>query len=378
MTYSSKYNKLWNKDKSLLFLLRNMTDFRRNQAKIHDIETIIFIVLMALMSDYLGYRGIEDFINKKKKSLLRFLKPRKKKLPSRDTIRRVFINLDFEELNYIFQIWAKQHVVLNEKEAISFDGKVIKNTLPEKSHKFVNIVSMFAHKSKQVLFQGKVDHKSNEIPLVKQLIKELKLENKVLLGDALHIQKLTIKEIINSNNFYILNVKSNQKNLLKRIKFLMDEVRCPISKGTFENKGHGRYEKRIIEVFENDFQMDFEEQGFSKVKCLVKVTREVVRKKKTSKEEVYFISNLNENALKFNEYIRGHWSIENSLHWVKDVVFNEDKSCIKNGNSPQNFSLMRSLALNILRINGYTQITQATRLLSCEIKQLVKLLGGSY
>jgi len=368
-----------NKDKSLLSLLRNMTDFRRNEGKIHDLEIILMIILMAIMSGYTNYSAFYDFAHKKKnrRLIFKYLKPRKKVLPSYDTIRRVFINLDFDELAYVFKIWASQQIQLNENDWISFDGKSIKGTLPDESHKLIQIVTFFAHKSKTVILHGKIKHKSNEIPLVQQLIEESKLENLVLTGDAMHTQKKTIDLILEKNNSYVLCVKNNQKKLLKKVKFLAEEAKCPISSDLTEEKNRGRFESRKVEVFKNDFQKDIEEFGFKQCKYIVKVDRTVKVKSKISNEIVYYISNLEAEASEFNRGIRNHWLIE-SMHWIKDVVFKEDNSLIRKGNAPQNLTILRDFVLNILRLNGLNDITHSIRMLNSEIKILVTLLGGGY
>lgn len=379
MVPPTKIKKKEKKNKSLLSLLRNMTDFRREEGKIHDLEIIIMIILMAIMSGHTNYLAFSDFANKKtnKRLIFKYLKPRKKILPSYDTIRRVFLNINFDELAYVFRIWALQHTQLNENDWISFDGKAIKGTLPEESHKLVQLVTFFAHKSKIVLLHGKIKHKSNEIPLVQQLIKESKLENLVLTGDAMHTQKKTIDIILENSNSYVLCVKNNQKILLKKIKFLADKAKNPISTDITEEKNRGRYEIRKVELFQNDFLLDLEELGFKQCKYIVKVNRKVKIKKKKSKETVYYISNLEASASEFNKEIRNHWLIE-SMHWIKDVVFKEDNSLIRKGNAPQNLSIMRDFVINILRLNGLNDITHSIRMIGNEIKFLIELLGGSY
>jgi len=377
MVSTNQLHKAKNKDKSLLSLLKNMSDFRRNEGKIHDLEIILMIILMAIMSGYTNYSAFTDFSIKNKNKIFKYLKPRKKILPSYDTIRRVFINLDFDELAHIFKIWAFQYIEINENDWISFDGKAIKGTLPNESYKLIQILTFFAHKSKTVILHGKVNHKSNEIPLVQKLLKEFKLDNLVLTGDALHTQKKTVDIITQNNNSYVLCVKKNQKKLLKKVKFLADKVKCPISTDITKEKNRGRLEIRKAEVFKNDFLLDIEELGFKQCKFIIKITRDVKIKSKKSNEIIYYISNLEAKASEFNKGIRNHWLIE-SMHWIKDVVLKEDNSLIRTGNAPQNLTILRDFILNILRLNGLNDITHSIRMISSEIKTLVNLLGGGY
>lgn len=374
-----KQNKRSNcKEKSLLSLFRNMIDFRRMQGKLHDIETILMIVMMGIMSGYCGYQAIDDFKTSKKDKLLRYLKPRKKILPSKDTIRRTILNINFEELCYVFKIWAEQFIEFDEKEWLSFDGKAIKNTLPEETHKLVTLVTFFVHKSKTVLLQGKINEKSNEIPLVQELLDELKYTKLVITGDALHTQKDTVEKIDSSKNFYVLNVKNNQSNLLEKISFIGNNM-SEIDSYTSIDKSRGRIESREIKIYENDFEKDLEYLGWKNVKRIIKVKRTVYHKKrlKLSQETLYYISNLEATAKEFGIGIRNHWLIE-SMHWIKDVVFNEDSARIHTGNSAENFSILRDFVISVLRLNGFNKISQATRILNGNIKEMLNLLGGGY
>ena len=256
------------------------------------------------------------------------------------------------------------------------DGKAIKHTFPDKAHYFVTMVSLFAHKSKQIISQGKVKHKSNEIPLSQSLLNHFEKSECIFILDALNTQKKTIDSIVENNNYYVLPVKENQKNLNKKIKFLAEKAKCPISKYISSEKNRGRKEIRKVEVFENDFQKDLEYSGFKQCKYIVKVTRNVTLKSKTTNEIIYYISNLKASASEFNKGIRNHWLIE-SMHWIKDVVFKEDKACITKTQSAENFSIMRSFAINLIRQAGFESITQGIRMLMRNIKFMWKLLGGS-
>ncbi len=360
---------------SLLVYLRKLSDFRRAEGKRHELINVLIIFIMAVASDFVGYRSTKDFIENNKEELLKILKPRKNKLPSRFTIARIFCKINFEELAYLFEQWASQHIKLTKQDWLSLDGKIIRGTLPKEAHKFVNLVSLFAHKSKQILKVGKVFEKSNEIPLVQKMITEISLKGQILMADALHCQKKTTKKIVESGNFYVLGVKENQKKLFRKVKFVTQFLN-PISKNVMINKNKGRNEKRETFVYDiNPKDLDLEFEGWIDIKRIIKVKRRVITNKNISCETVYFISNLEEKAKEFNQGIRNHWLIE-SMHWIKDVVFKEDKCKIISENSPENISIIRNFVLGIFRLKGFESMIQATRLLCCKIKKLFLLLGG--
>jgi SET domain-containing protein len=176
---------------------------------------------MAIMSGYSGERAKGDFVKRNKQRLIKALRIRKKKLPSYQTIARILENVGFEELTKVFKEWAQEKIKIEEKEWISLDGKGINGTL-KNTHKaeqeFINLVTVFSNKQKVGLSVGKVGNKSNEIPLVKELIKELDLKGVIFTLDALHCQKETTKSIIESKNDYVIGVKKNQPKLLSTIK----------------------------------------------------------------------------------------------------------------------------------------------------------------
>lgn len=318
-------------------------------------------------------KKIKDSFNLYKELLKLIFKPKKNRLPSYSTIRRAMVNVDFDELCLVLEKWAKCHLQIGEKEWISLEGKAIKGTLPEEMHKFVNLVSLFCPEKKQVFSMGKVDDKSNEIPKVQELIEKFPAKNVVYRMDALHCQKKTIKLILKKESFYVLEVKENQKTLLKKVKFIAEYMPA-VSSDITKEKNRGRLEIRKATVHRDCLDLYY--YGWTDAKFILKVERKVKKKTGgTSEETAYFITNLDEKASFFNKGIRGHWKIENSLHYVKDVVFKEDRLKIRTGMAPQNMSLLRTWVLNILRFSGYQNITESTRLLAGNIKAIAALLG---
>jgi hypothetical protein len=184
---------------NLLDYLGKVKDPRRLQGQRHELKLILLLTLMSIMSGYIGYRPIGDFIKRNKKDLLATLKPRKGRLPSFDVIRQVLMHVDFKEVNMQFNAWAKQYINISQHEWISIDGKAISGTVTKGlpiDQDFVSLVSLYCSKSKLVLGNGLVSNsKESEIPLVKQLIKELDLEGVTFTLDALHCQKKLLEQL---------------------------------------------------------------------------------------------------------------------------------------------------------------------------------------
>ena len=349
-----------------------LSDARRAQGKRHSIQLVLMIVTLGIMNGYDGYRALADFVERNRQSLISNFKPNKNRLPSMWTIRRVIGIIDFDELCQILEEWAKHHNKIEKNDWISLDGKAIKGTFPKEMHKFVNLVSLFAVNKKQVFSIGKVENKSNEIPKVQELIENFPAKNVIYRMDAMHCQKKTIQCILKKASHYVLEVKQNQKRLLKKVKFIAEHLPA-ISSDVMKEKNRGRIEIRKATLHREC--LDLEYYGWQDIKFIVKVERIVKYKSgKISSETAYFITNLEEKASFFNKGIRDHWKIENSLHYVKDVTFKEDRLKIRTGNAPQNMSLLRTLVINIFRNNGFSNIVQATRLLSGNIPVMLTLL----
>ena len=210
------------KQQNLYEMLSELNDHRRAQGRMHELRLVIMLVIMATMSGFYGLRAMGDFIRKNKEDLIETFKPRNDKLPSYLTVGRVLQNVDFNELTKIFHEWTVGYVKINDGEWISIDGKAISGTvngLRNKKQNFINLVSAFSGKKKQILRIGKINNKKeSEIPKVRELVKMLDLEGVIYTLDALHCQKETVKTIIGGKNNYCIGVKGNQKKLYKQIK----------------------------------------------------------------------------------------------------------------------------------------------------------------
>jgi predicted transposase YbfD/YdcC len=330
---------------------------------------------MAIMSGYHSQRAMGDFVKRHWKALILFFKPAKKRMPSYQTIARVLSRIDFKELSNIFYEWSKSYVKIERGDYISVDGKVIGGTVTNAHsslQEYVNLVSFFSHQRKQVLAFDKVENKKSEINTVKNLINQLDLEGITLTLDALHCQKETVKAIVKSKNDYIIGVKNNQKRLYKQIEENIG-ISSPIDIDIKVEENRGRKEKRISEVYGN---LENISNVWVGLQSIVKIERIVKRHNKDTREIAYYISSLSVNtkAKEFNKAIRNHWAIENSLHYVKDKTFREDASKIRKGSAPQNLSIIRNVAINIFRNHGYTNMAQAIRLVSDDLRKIYRMM----
>jgi predicted transposase YbfD/YdcC len=218
------------------------------------------------------------------------------------------------------------------------------------------MISAWCGEQSMVLGQFKTEEKSNEITAIPKLLNLLSIAGAAVTIDAMGCQKKIAKQIIDKKADYVLAVKDNQPTLHQEIIDFFARHQALGYKGRgyeFQqheetNKGHGRIETRKYTAIDQILWMNSSD-GWHGLKSIVMVESTRIINDKTSHEARYYISSLPSDIIKLSTAIRSHWSIENSLHWVLDVTFNEDQSRIRKGNAPQNIAMIRHVALNLLK-----------------------------
>jgi predicted transposase YbfD/YdcC len=299
---------------------------------------------LAALSGIDSFGGIQDFVEAHRDALEEFFEfPNG--LPSHDTYQRLWDSLSSEEFQTCFSDFVSSLSKISS-DVISVDGKTIRNSGKEKP---IHIVSAWCVENKMVFAQEKVDEKSNEITAIPKLLKLLDLNHKVITIDAIGAQREICQQIIDSDGDYVIALKGNQGTLFEDIKtyfegedddFFLINNNC--------DKGHGRVEQRIAFV-SHDVKWLNEKHKWPGLKAIAKITSKILRKGKESIENRYYIASEKFEAGRINTIVRSHWGIENQLHWVLDVVFNEDKACISNDNAAENMNTLRKWALNTLQ-----------------------------
>jgi predicted transposase YbfD/YdcC len=325
-----------------------LTDPRVERNREHLLEEILLIAIAAVLSGAESWNDIADYGEDKQEWLRRFL-TLPSGIPSHDTFNRVFAALDPEEMEKGFAAWVASIAKVTAGEVVAIDGKTLCGTRETGKKKLVHMVSAWANSNNLVLAQRKVDEKSNEITAIPKLLNALELAGTVVTIDAMGCQREIARRIIEKKADYVLAVKENQPGLLADIKdsFQMlaadavaEEVDC----------GHGRVERRKCSVLA-DLSLLESPFEWASLQALVRIESERYHKAsgKTEREIRYYITSLKPDARRLNGAIRQHWGIENKLHWVLDVAFDEDLDRKRAGHAAQNFSLLNRIALNLLK-----------------------------
>ena len=325
-----------------------LTDPRVERNREHLLEEILLIAIAAVLSGAESWNDIVEYGEDKLEWLETFL-TLPGGIPSHDTFNRVFAALDPEEMEKGFVAWVSSIAKLTAGEVVAIDGKTLCGTRESGKTTLVHMVSAWAESNGLVLGQRKVDHKSNEITAIPKLLDALELAGTVVTIDAMGCQREIARRIIEKKADYVLAVKENQPSLLADIKdsFQMlaadavdEEIDC----------GHGRDERRTCSVLA-DLTLLEKPFEWASLKGLVRIESERYHKVsgKTEREIRYYITSLKPDARRLNSAIRQHWGIENKLHWVLDVDFDEDLCRKRAGHAAENFSALQRIALKILK-----------------------------
>lgn len=277
-------------------------------------------------------------------------------IPSHDTFNRVFAALRPSALQAVLLPWLLERRGL-PGEWIHLDGKTMRHTRrSSKGLGALHVVSAWAGQTGLTLGQVAVDAKSNEITAMPQLLELLDLRHKIVTTDAMGCQKEIAQIIVEEKGDYILAAKDNQPTLYAELQASFVQAPAPSAPKhwayTSEETNHGRHERRTVRVLEAAHYLSAALlAAWPGLVTLVMVVRVVTCQLTgvTSTETSYFISSLRPNARRIGRAIRGHWSIENGLHWVLDVVFREDARRLYDRTAAENTALLNRLALSLLR-----------------------------
>ena len=331
-----------------------MDDPRVERTKQHKLIDIITIAICAVICGADSWVGIETYGVAKYEWLKQFLEL-PNGIPSHDTFARVFARLNPQQFQQCFLNWIKSINKITQGEVIAIDGKTLCHSYDKgASQSAIHMVSAWATENRLVLGQVKVNEKSNEITAIPELLKVLELSGCIVTIDAMGCQKEIVKLIAEQDADYIITLKKNQGNLYKNVEQLFKET---IRKG-FEGESqsayktqedaHGREEIRHYLMLTNIQSRIDPFQKWEKLNSVGMIEYVRTINGKTTVETRYYISSLPNNAQLLAVAVRSHWRVENSLHWVLDVAFGEDDCRIRKDNAPQNFAVLRHIAVNLL------------------------------
>lgn len=343
-----------------------LDDPRDERGKDHLLLDIVAITICAVICGAESWVDVELY-GQSKQAWLATLLSLSNGIPSHDTFARVFARLDPEQMQQCFLSWIEAISQLSAGEVIAIDGKTLRHSYDSANGKgAIHMVSAWASANRLVLGQYKVDEKSNEITAIPELLRVLALEGCIVTIDAMGCQKQIAATIVDKGGDYVLALKGNQGGLFEDVQWLFEQAQAVQFQDVAHDfsqsidKGHGRMEiRRCWTLSELDYLV--QKPLWKGLQTVVMVQSQRQLNGQTSSETRYYISSLASNATKIAQAVRAHWRIENCLHWVLDVSFDEDACRIRKDYAPQNMALLRQIALNLLGQDKSTKAGIAAR-----------------
>ena len=354
---------------SLLTHFESLEDPRTAYLVEHPLLDIVALTICAVICGAETWEDIEVYGHSKVTWLKTFLRL-PNGIPSHDTIARVFALLEPTQLQECFVSWVKSIAELSLGEVISLDGKSARHSYDKGAGKgAIHMVSAWASENQLVLGQVKVAAKSNEITAIPKLLTLLDVSGCIVTIDAMGTQtEIAQQKIIDQGADYVLSLKGNQGTLHTDVEQLFDWARKTdfkdIDHEAYQtiDKGHGRIDVRRYWLLGNVDHLENAERwtGLSRI-GKIESERHIDGHPPTT-ERRYYLTSLDGGVERFAYASRGHWGIENNLHWSLDVVFHEDDSRIRKGHAPENMTVIRKIALNLLTKESSKGSKKAKRL----------------
>jgi len=334
---------------------KDLPDPRGDQGKRHALTEMMTITICAVICGADGWVEVEDFGKAKQEWLKSFL-ALPHGIPSHDTFGRVFAALDPEAMERCFLDWVATLAKMSKGQLIAIDGKTLRRSFDRAGKRAaIHMVNAWCSRNRLVLGQLATDLKSNEITAIPKLLQLLDLQGALVTIDAIGCQKDIAAKIVEGGGDYLLQIKANQPTLQEEVKLLFDEAiahrwqHMGHAQHQTVEKDHGRIEtRRLYSTWEIDWFADRQAWPNLHSFACIESTRQIDGR--TATERRYYLSSLDgRDARKMLEAARGHWAVENSLHWSLDVTFGEDDCRVRQGHAAEHLARFRRLALGLLK-----------------------------
>ena len=376
----------------LMAHLADVPDARSKRGRQYEWPLLLTILCGALLCGQTSVRGVAQWAFHHAHEILEVLQPKRKIVPSASTLYRVLRKIDVEALEKHLSLFTNALDADDKVTGVVYgpgntplrgqamDGKEVRGA--GKQGKPLMLVSLVRHESAAVLAQQAVDRKTNEITVAPELLADRDLTGTVTTMDALLTQRQIAEQILAQHGDYLMVVKRNQPSLHEAIEFLFTSPPLAASpdeylRHAYTDPGHGRIDTYTLESSTalNDY-LDWPQVG--------QVLRRTRRSTSTTTGEIsehvtYAVTSLDRRRAlpkQLEALWRGHWTIENNLHYVRDESMGEDRSTLRSGNAPHAMAALRNAVLTLLRYQGWTNIRDAFRFFAASVQHSLNIIGA--
>jgi predicted transposase YbfD/YdcC len=344
---------------TVVSVLAGVADPRARRGVRHRLATILGLAVCAVLAGARSFTAIAEWAADADEATLAGLGVRGA-VPCESTIRRTLQNLDADAFDDLMGAWAQQRTAPppRRRRLVAVDGKTLRGS-GHGAGPGRHLLAALDHAHGVVLGQVDVQAKTNEIPMLPVLLDQIELAGAIVTADAMHAQREHARYLAARGAHYILTVKGNQPGLHAQLKALPWH-QVPVTSDTHD-RGHGRRERRTLKVTAVAAGLAFPHAAQA---IQIVRRRRSLTSSKWSTETVYAITSLTPaqaSPTQLAAALRGHWAIEDRLHWVRDVTYGEDLSQIRTASGPRVMATLRNLAITILRLAGATSIAAALR-----------------
>jgi predicted transposase YbfD/YdcC len=361
----------------------SLKDPRVERTRLHLLSDVVTIAILSVLAGGEGWEDMELYGVSKQAWLETFL-ALPHGIPSADTFRRVFERVNPKQFEHCFEQWVHQLVRELGVRLIAVDGKSSRGAYDrEAGTSALHLVSAWASEHRLVLAQTKVQDKSNEITAIPALLELLDLSGCIVTLDAMGTQKSIAHQIHAAGADYILSLKSNHPTLFQQVNGWFQgaqaENALPTPTSHTTETGHHRIDTRTVWTIRvQQFAALHQAEEWSGLQTIVVVERTRRLWNKTTHEVQFYLTSLPPQSPQIATAIRQHWGIENSLHWVLDVTFNEDASRVRSLHAPHNLSLLRRFALNALhQVPGKRSLKQKSKRAAMDDTFMLQVLAAA-
>jgi predicted transposase YbfD/YdcC len=348
---------------SLYELFATIPDPRHKEGQRYELPYLLVCLVAALLCNCNSTLAVGQWCREHHSLLERLFGPRRFLCPSDSLYRRLLPRLSVEHLEWALADWIRATLVAGADEPVALDGKSLRGAATHEQ-KAPHLLSFWTHQSQEILVQVRVDEKTNEIPIAQQVLPCLPVAGRVYTADALHTQLDFVALVRLLQGHVVLTVKGNQPSLFADLSTYFADPHAHYDQDSTVDYQKGRIERRSIKVTTE--LNAYLSPTWPYIAQVAQLTRTVTvrRTGQTTEEVVYLITTLapeQAGPRRLLDLVRGHWSIENSLHYVRDVTFDEDRSRLRTGNAPQIMAALRNLTITLLHRSSHFQIAAARR-----------------